>query len=183
MALGYPVAVVRHNHGSDARRDLQLDRCRSDLRRRRGQRRLGLRLRVAARTSRLRIPKVLTVTAITDSNGNGGAPGSPPACDPSQSDEIPADFSNFATTAAGAAHTIAAPGVCIRFDVEGDRLQHDLRNEHGLAARRGRRCALSPGGRPPARPLHGEDSAAEHHVPAEHVGELQRREPVTRVHV
>ncbi|HYH61164.1 MAG TPA: S8 family serine peptidase [Solirubrobacterales bacterium] len=59
-------------------------------------------------------PNVLTVTAITDSNGNGGAPGSPPACDPSQSDETPADFSNFANTAAGAAHTIAAPGTCIR---------------------------------------------------------------------
>ena len=55
-------------------------------------------------------PEVLTVTALSDTDGaSGGAGGS--AC--GQSDDQAATFSNFAATSGGAAHTIAAPGVCI----------------------------------------------------------------------
>ncbi len=59
-------------------------------------------------------PEVLTVTAITDSDGRGGGLGPDPTCRTGEEDEVPATFSNFATTAGGAAHTIAAPGTCIR---------------------------------------------------------------------
>jgi subtilisin family serine protease len=59
-------------------------------------------------------PEVLTVTALADSDGAPGGEGAPPACRPDESDEHPASFSNFALTAAGEEHTIAAPGVCIR---------------------------------------------------------------------
>jgi subtilisin len=64
-------------------------------------------------------PEVLTVTAMSDSDGRPGANGSPPACFSGQQDDAPATFSNFAATAAGAAHTIAAPGVCIRSTLPG----------------------------------------------------------------
>jgi subtilisin len=55
-------------------------------------------------------PEVLTVSAMAD---NDGRPGSllPSGC---YGDDGYAAFSNFAATAAGAAHTIAAPGACIR---------------------------------------------------------------------
>jgi subtilisin len=56
-------------------------------------------------------PEVLTVTAVSDSDGFPG--GSTPSCDPWSSDDEVAWFSNFAATPAGQAHTIAAPGVCI----------------------------------------------------------------------
>lgn len=59
-------------------------------------------------------PEVLTVTALSDSDGKPGGLGGGPACRPDQSDDREASFSNFAATAAGEAHTIAAPGVCIR---------------------------------------------------------------------
>ena len=56
--------------------------------------------------------QVLTVTAEADFNGAPGG-GAAPTCR-SDVDETPADFSNFTTpTSADAAHTIAAPGVCI----------------------------------------------------------------------
>jgi len=58
-------------------------------------------------------PEALTVTAMADSDGQGGALGSPPGCSTSNSDDRYAGFSNYAATSAGAAHTIAAPGVCI----------------------------------------------------------------------
>lgn len=58
-------------------------------------------------------PEVLTVTAIADSDGRAGGRGGPPACMPRERDDAPASFSDFATTAADAAHVIAAPGVCI----------------------------------------------------------------------
>lgn len=55
-------------------------------------------------------PEVLTVTAISD---NDGEPGGLLAgrC---YGDDVLASFSNYAATDAGAAHTIAAPGGCIR---------------------------------------------------------------------
>lgn len=55
--------------------------------------------------------EVLTVTAEADFNGQPGG-GAPATCR-SDVDETAADFSNWATTAADQAHTIAAPGVCI----------------------------------------------------------------------
>ena len=54
--------------------------------------------------------QVLAVTAVADFNGQPGG-GAAPTCR-SDVDETPADFSNFAASA-DAAHTIAAPGVCI----------------------------------------------------------------------
>jgi subtilisin family serine protease len=64
-------------------------------------------------------PQVLTVTAVSDSDGLPGAAGGAPGCRFGEPDDGPATFSNFATTAAGAAHTIAAPGVCINSTVPG----------------------------------------------------------------
>jgi subtilisin len=58
-------------------------------------------------------PQVLTVTALADSDGLPGGTGGSPSCR-SAADEQPASFSSFAGTAQGQAHTIAAPGVCIR---------------------------------------------------------------------
>jgi hypothetical protein len=58
-------------------------------------------------------PQVLTVTAVSDSDGLPGALGGGPGCDRSEKDDRYASFSNFAATPGGAAHTIAAPGVCI----------------------------------------------------------------------
>jgi subtilisin len=55
-------------------------------------------------------PEVLTVTAAADSDGLGGGAG-PDAC--GAPDDTAAGFSDWAETAAGAAHTIAAPGTCI----------------------------------------------------------------------
>ena len=61
--------------------------------------------------------EVLTVTAASDSDGKPGAlgPVPPASCSAGpQVDEAEANFSNFAATAAGELHTIAAPGVCIK---------------------------------------------------------------------
>ncbi|MBW3650219.1 MAG: S8 family serine peptidase, partial [Actinobacteria bacterium] len=58
-------------------------------------------------------PEVLTVSAAADSDGRPGALGGSPACDSRQSDDTHATFSNYASTPAGAAHLVAAPGVCI----------------------------------------------------------------------
>ena len=57
--------------------------------------------------------EVLTVTALSDSDGKPGALGPAPSCRTGEMDDAPATFSNFAATAAGEKHTIAAPGVCI----------------------------------------------------------------------
>ena len=57
-------------------------------------------------------PEVLTVSAMADTDGRAG--GSGPVCDAKEADDRYASFSNYAATAAGSAHTIAAPGVCIR---------------------------------------------------------------------
>ena len=55
-------------------------------------------------------PEVLAVSAMEDTDGLAGGTGA--ACD--TGDDRYASFSNFAATAAGAAHLVAAPGVCIR---------------------------------------------------------------------
>lgn len=59
-------------------------------------------------------PEALTVTAMTDTDGRPGGAGLAPTCRPSERDDRYASFSNFATAAAARAHTIAAPGTCIR---------------------------------------------------------------------
>jgi subtilisin len=64
-------------------------------------------------------PEVLTVTAIADTDGVGGAAGPAPSCSASDADDRYASFSNYATRAADAAHMIAAPGVCIRSTLPG----------------------------------------------------------------
>jgi subtilisin len=59
-------------------------------------------------------PEALTVTAMSDSDGRGGALGGAPACRAGETDDAHATFSNYATRAGDEAHMIAAPGVCIR---------------------------------------------------------------------
>ena len=59
-------------------------------------------------------PEVLTVTAVSDSDGLSGATGGSPTCRSGEYDDRYASFSNYAATSGGAAHIIAAPGVCIR---------------------------------------------------------------------
>jgi subtilisin len=58
-------------------------------------------------------PEALTVAAMTDTDGAAGAGGGAPSCDASEGDDAAASFSNFATAAADAEHTIAGPGTCI----------------------------------------------------------------------
>ncbi|MEA2149684.1 MAG: hypothetical protein QOD69_1514 [Solirubrobacteraceae bacterium] len=58
-------------------------------------------------------PEVITVTATADSDGLPGGLGAPLSCY-GTGDDTPASFSNYATRAVDIAHTIAAPGVCIR---------------------------------------------------------------------
>lgn len=58
-------------------------------------------------------PEVLTVTAVADSDGASGGEGASTNCSWHLPDDTPASFSDYAATAAGQAHTIAAPGVCI----------------------------------------------------------------------
>ena len=63
-------------------------------------------------------PEALTVTAMTDTDGKGGAAG-PAPCRTGESDDAYASFSNYATRAPDTAHMVAAPGVCIRSTVPG----------------------------------------------------------------
>ena len=58
-------------------------------------------------------PEVLTVTAVSDGDGKSGGLAAP-ACAPTERDDVYASFSNYATTSAAQAHTIAAPGTCVR---------------------------------------------------------------------
>jgi len=60
-------------------------------------------------------PDVLTVTAMSDSDGAAGAFGGDPTCRAGEADDRYASFSNFAdpTDSGGQAHMVAAPGVCI----------------------------------------------------------------------
>jgi subtilisin len=60
-------------------------------------------------------PEVLTVTAMTDTDGVAGALG-PAACISKQSDDTYATYSNFAVSSTDQAHTIAAPGTCVLSD-------------------------------------------------------------------
>lgn len=59
-------------------------------------------------------PEVLAVTAMSDTDGAPGARGGNATCIRSERDDAFASFSNYAGSSAGAAHLVAAPGVCIR---------------------------------------------------------------------
>lgn len=61
-----------------------------------------------------RSPEVLTVTAMSDSDGMPAASGGAPSCRTSEKDDSPATFSNYAVAPTEANHAIAGPGVCIR---------------------------------------------------------------------
>jgi diguanylate cyclase (GGDEF)-like protein len=58
-------------------------------------------------------PEVLTVTAMTDTNGRAGGGGPSAACKSGERDDQYATYSNYAVSAAELAHTVAAPGTCI----------------------------------------------------------------------
>ncbi|HEV2753868.1 MAG TPA: S8 family serine peptidase, partial [Solirubrobacteraceae bacterium] len=64
-------------------------------------------------------PEALTVTSVSDSDGRAGASGGPSPCSSVEADDHAAGYSNFALTSGGAAHTLAAPGTCIRSTVPG----------------------------------------------------------------
>ena len=57
-------------------------------------------------------PEVLTATAMTDTDGLPGGLG-PASCSKKDLDDRAGTYSNFATTAAASAHTVAAPGTCV----------------------------------------------------------------------
>ena len=59
-------------------------------------------------------PEALIVTAMGDTDGQPGATGAAPVCKTGEADDRYASFSNYALTAGGASHSVAAPGVCIR---------------------------------------------------------------------
>jgi subtilisin len=58
--------------------------------------------------------EVVAVTAYGDSDGLAGAGGAAPSCRSGEADDRYAAFSNWSNNATDNAHTIAAPGVCIR---------------------------------------------------------------------
>ena len=58
-------------------------------------------------------PEVVTVTAMSDVDGEPGAK-KRRTCQPRESDDRLASFSNFAVRPEDRAHTVAAPGVCVR---------------------------------------------------------------------
>jgi subtilisin len=58
-------------------------------------------------------PQVVTVSAMADTDGRAGWLGSSPSCRSGEADDRYASFSNYASTAAGERHTLAAPGVCV----------------------------------------------------------------------
>ena len=59
-------------------------------------------------------PEVLTVTAMSDGDGLPGGRSAPSGgCGSGEGDDLAASFSNFTTSPEEAAHTVAAPGVCI----------------------------------------------------------------------
>ena len=60
-------------------------------------------------------PEVLTVTAMTDTDGLPGGLG-PKPCVSKQVDDGYAMYSNYAVSAADQAHTVAAPGTCVVSD-------------------------------------------------------------------
>src|SRR3954447_21108749 len=64
-------------------------------------------------------PEVLTVTAMSDTDGLPGAAGGAPRCVKGEADDRYGSYSNYAVGAGAAAHTIAAPGTCVVSDKPG----------------------------------------------------------------
>ena len=64
-------------------------------------------------------PEVLTVTAMSDSDGAPGALGRAPSCKSGEADDRYASYSNYAVGAGAVAHTLAAPGTCVVSDAPG----------------------------------------------------------------
>jgi subtilisin len=71
-----------------------------------------------AKTIPAAYPEVLTVTAMTDTNGAPGG-GLAPKCKSGETDDKYGSYTNFAVSSAAIAHTIAAPGTCILSDAIG----------------------------------------------------------------
>lgn len=65
-----------------------------------------------ARTAPAAYGEVLAVTAMTDTDGHDGGTGGD-ACEAGERDDRSGTYSNFATSAVAAAHTLAAPGTCV----------------------------------------------------------------------
>jgi subtilisin family serine protease len=57
--------------------------------------------------------EVLTVTAMSDTDGIPGGAGPAPSCKKGEADDRYASYSNYAVAPAAAAHAIAAPGTCV----------------------------------------------------------------------
>ena len=57
--------------------------------------------------------QVLTVTAMSDTDGAAGGAGTVPACRKGEADDRYAGFSNYGSGTAAAAHTVAGPGTCV----------------------------------------------------------------------
>jgi subtilisin len=72
-----------------------------------------------ARSAPAAYPEVLTVTAMSDTDGLPGAAGGAPKCVKGEADDRYAAYSNYAVGAAAAAHTIAGPGTCVVSDKVG----------------------------------------------------------------
>src|SRR3954447_18597142 len=72
-----------------------------------------------ARSAPAAYPEVLTVTAMSDTDGLPGGIGGAPSCVKGEADDRYASYSNFAVGAAAAAHTIAGPGTCVVSDKAG----------------------------------------------------------------
>jgi len=64
-------------------------------------------------------PEVLTVTAMSDTDGLAGGTGLAPSCKKGEKDDSYATYSNYAVTASEQSHTIAAPGTCVVSDAPG----------------------------------------------------------------
>lgn len=64
-------------------------------------------------------PEVLTVTAMTDTDGLAGGKGAPAACKKGENDDSYGTYSNYAVAATEQDHTIAAPGTCVVSDAPG----------------------------------------------------------------
>lgn len=71
-----------------------------------------------AKTVPASYPEVLTVTAMTDTNGAPGG-GAAPKCKSGETDDKYGSYSNYAVGTAASAHTLAAPGTCIVSDAIG----------------------------------------------------------------
>jgi len=61
-------------------------------------------------------PEVLTVSAMTDTDGRSGGLGAAPSCKTGEKDDSYGTYSNYAGNASEQSHMVAAPGTCIVSD-------------------------------------------------------------------